>query len=135
MRLLRVKSKFKGDYPMNLQNDLNSRSYSCPVKDARDLRLDLRVRCGLEAESVSYAVRRFIRRSPTLMRTYAGESYRLRLEHRRRSGFGFAAPAALLELPGSWAGVRISVTPAGIEVTRIGLFGSLPAAQHAAGIW
>lgn len=117
---------------MNNLDQVLSKPYSCPVKAARSLRLDLRVRCDLEAESVSYAVRRFIRRSPALMRAFAGESYRLRLE-RGRSRQSFVAPAALLELPGTWAAVRLTITPGGVEVTRIGLFNSLPAAQAAAG--
>ena len=110
---------------MSVQFDSVCRPYSCPVKTARDLCLDLRVPCGLETESVGYAVRRFIRRSPALMRDFAGESYRLRLE-RGRSRRCFTAPAPLLELPGSWVSVFLRITPAGAEVTRIGLYDRLP---------
>ena len=81
-------------------NNLNPafRSYSCPVQAAPGLRLDLRVRCELERESILYAVTRFIRRSSALMRDFAGESYRLRLRKGtvRRS---FQAPAVLRSSP------------------------------------
>ena len=111
---------------MNKQTVSLCRPYSCPVKAARDLRLDIRVPCGLEPESIGYAVRRFIRRSPALMKRYAGESYRFRLGKRRKADRAFAAPAVLLELPGAWAQVRLTVTPAGVTIRRVGLYPGLP---------
>ncbi len=100
-------------------------TYSCPVSAARGLRFDLRVPCDLEVESLVYAVRRFIRRSPVLLGDFAGESYGLRLS-RGRVRRRFVAPAALLELPGSWAAVSLRVLPTGAEITRIGLYDRLP---------
>ena len=110
----------------------HARPYSCPVQVGRGLRFDLRVSCDLEDESIVYAVCRFIRRSPALMGDFAGESYRLRLQ-RGKTRRSFVAPASLLELPGSWAAVSLRILPTGAEITRIGLYDCLPAAQRAAG--
>ena len=107
-------------------------SLSCEVSAAKTLRVTDRVGASLRGDVVGYAVCRFLRRSRALAREYVRQSYDLRLEKRRSGRTGtrrFLAPAPLLELPGAWCAVRLSVTAAGVTVESVGLFPTLALAQ------
>ena len=82
------------------------------VKAAQPLRFHSEYRCELEPETLAYAVFRFLRHNPGLLRRLAAESFRLRFEkgkRRRPVRRRCRAPAMLLELPGAWATVDFLV--------------------------
>ena len=86
--------------------------------------------CDLGMEALRYAVCRFISRNPRLAGYYAAQSCALRFESARKDRkpktFRCTAPAALLELPGAWAELRIRVDPDCITVTSLSLTDSYP---------
>ena len=94
------------------------------------MRFRSQVLCDLEPEALRYAVCRFIARSPALGGFYAAQSCALRFESsrkgRRPRQFRCVAPAALLELPGAWAQLRVRVSPEAVTVTALELTADYP---------
>lgn len=102
---------------------------TCQLQAAKELHFSSCVDCLLAVESVGYAACRFIRRSPALRHTLTQESYRLRLakgRERRKQYHSFVAPAALMELPGAWVSVRLTVDPEGVTVEGMSLSEEYP---------
>lgn len=114
---------------MKLVSRTASHSVTCQIEAAKELRLRTQTPCALLPESVGYAACRFLRSSSALRHSLAEESYRLRLAKgraRRTLRRSIVAPAALMELPGSWAQVSLTVTPIGVTVTGVRLCEEYP---------
>lgn len=114
---------------MKLVSRTASHSVTCQIEATKELRFRTQTQCALLPESVGYAACRFLRSSPTLSHSLAEESYRLRLakgQKRRTLRHSIVAPAALMELPGSWAQVSLTVSPIGVTVTGVRLCEEYP---------
>ena len=97
---------------------------------ASDMKLRCSVPCDLGMDAIRYAVCRFISHNPKLSGFYAAQSCALRFENDRKARkpktFRCTAPAALLELPGAWAVLRIRVDPEAVTVTSLELTDTYP---------
>ena len=112
---------------------------------APDLRIRSEVPCDLCPEALGYAACRFLAHTPRLARYYAARSCELRFGSSRRDRkpqyFRVLARAALLELPGGWAALRLRVDPDGITVTGLELTRARPVrklpepAEPKIGVW
>ena len=94
-----------------------------------------RTDCDLERESIGYAACRFLRHSPRLCQVYVKRSHDLRFakgKARKSIHCFFVAPSLLMELPGAWAHVRISISASGVMVEHVGIYLTLASAQEAA---
>lgn len=114
---------------MKMVSRTPSCSIMCQIEAAKDFRFRSGVSCDLLPESIGYAVCRFLQATPALRHSLVLESYRLRLakgKERRTHRRSFVAPAALLELPGGWVQVRLTVTPIGVTVTEVRLCEEYP---------
>lgn len=127
---------------------LVTKNTCCPVTveltAAPDLRFRSEVPCDLCPEAIRYAACRFIARSPRLAGFYAAQSCSLRFESGRRARrprtFRCTAPAALLELPGAWAELRVRVDAETVKITALSLTAAYPRAAEKArppkiGVW
>ena len=89
--------------------------------------------CGLEPDMVGYAVCRFVRKSRRLREEYVNRSYWLRFakgKEKRRERLDFEAPAVLLELPGVWVRVSVTIDAAGVTVKRVDIQAALPSTRR-----
>ncbi|MCD8188706.1 MAG: hypothetical protein LUD78_00530 [Clostridiales bacterium] len=88
----------------------------------------------LAADTVRYAVRRYLNHSDTLRRRLAQASYRLRLASGGKGGkaqrLRCVVPARVLELPGNWAELRVTVNARGVTVTQLRLTQDYPAPRR-----
>lgn len=104
----------------------------CRITPAKELRFFAQVPCHPELDTVGYAVCRFFRKNPSLCRTCAGESYRIRLSSgrsRKSRRHQCLLPAFLLELPGGWADIRYTVDAIGVTVQEVRLLKDYPGAK------
>lgn len=105
------------------------KSLACEIAIAPDFTFHSSVPCDLEPDTIRYAVRRFFCKSSRICRDCTLASWRLRLaspRRRRPERWNYILPAALLELPGAWARVTVSVTAVGVQVHRVTLLRQLP---------
>lgn len=109
---------------------MTSGACSCVLETAKDIHFNADRSGGdLLPESAGYAVCRFLRSSSALRGTLVRESYRLRIadgKGRKTVRRSFVAPGALMELPGAWVQVTLSVTPSGVTVTGVRLCEAYP---------
>ena len=109
---------------------------SWPLFDAgMDTDPEVDPKTGLRRETAGYAACRYLRKNPALCWEYVRESYELRLstgKNRRARRHYFVAPASLMELPGNWAYISVSVSATGVVVDHVGLYTSMKEAKKAA---
>lgn len=106
---------------------------SCQINADINLRVENRLAGFLDADTVRYAVCRFFTKTPSLCRTYAWESYQLRLARgkgRRPHRHCCAIPAPLMELPAGWVQVRFQVDPVGVSIRQIVLTPEYPGSER-----
>lgn len=110
---------------------LTSAAYTCQLEAARTFRFHGgAMGTDLLPESALYAVCRFLRSSSALRGALVRESYKLRVgtgKGRRSVRRSFVAPGPLMELPGAWVRVTLTVTAAGVSVTGVYLSERYPA--------
>ena len=109
---------------------LTSAAYTCQLEAARTFRFHAGATgADLLPESALYAVCRFLRSSSALRGALVRESYKLRVatgKGRRSVRRSFLAPGPLMELPGAWVRVTLTVTAAGVSVTGVYLCEEYP---------
>lgn len=111
-------------------------SLACEIAIAPDFTFHSSVPCDLEPDTVRYAVRRFFCKSSRICRDCTWASWQLRLvsaRQRRPVRWTYSLPAALLELPGAWARVTVSVSAVGVQVHRVALLQQYPGLTARAG--
>ena len=119
---------------MKMTSENEYGSYACELIAAKELRFHADFPCDVELDTVRYAVCRFLRKSKSLCKEYVKESYRLRLasgKGRKTKRRWCLAPAALLELPGAWVHIGVSISATGVTVEQVGLHETYEAAQMA----
>lgn len=113
---------------------LTSAACSCQLETAKDLRFHGgAVGADLLPESAGYAVCRFLRSSSALRGVLVRESYQLRIasgKGRRTVRRCFVASGPLMELPGAWVRVALTVTATGVTVTGVYLCGEYPPSRE-----
>ncbi len=120
---------------MKLTTGTGYGALTCDLSVSPNLSFYTKTDCDLELDSIGYAACRFLRHTNKLCRTYVKKSYDLRFakgKARKPVRCFFVAPSALMELPGAWTHVRITVSPAGVVVDHVGIYLSLISAQEAA---
>lgn len=100
------------------------------LRTADGLRIRTQIPCDLDRAALEYAALRFLAHNPRLLGYYAMQSCRLRFEKGRGGSqrFRCVAPAMLLELPGSWVRLGISVNREAVTVTALELLADYPRA-------
>lgn len=104
-------------------------SLACEIAIAPDFTFHSGVPCDLEPAAVQYAVRRFFCKSGRICHDCTWASWQLRLtspRRRRPQRWSYVLPAVLLELPGAWARVTVSVNAVGVQVHRVALLREYP---------
>lgn len=104
-------------------------SLACEIAIAPDFTFHSSVPCDLEPDTVRYAVRRFFCKSGRICHDCTWASWQLRLagsRRRRPQRWSYVLPAVLLELPGAWARVTVSVNAVGVQVHRVALLREYP---------
>ena len=94
---------------------------SCAVEAAKNMTV-AGAPAGLERDTLAYAACRFLTKSGAMCRAWVNESYRLRFargREKRVCRHRCTAPAALLELPGTWVRLRLSVSARGVTVEEL----------------
>ncbi len=121
---------------MKIASGTGHGAYMCDLSISSTLLCTGTVSPGLCLDTIGYAASRFISRSPALCLQYTRISRGLRLakgKDRRPKHCSFTVPACLMELPGVWAEVRVTVTPEGVTVDQVGLYRTLEEIRPAAG--
>lgn len=100
-------------------------SLSCGLSVADDMAFTSEVSCeGYMAESIRYAVCRFLRKNRQACGRYVTMSYKMRFakgKARKAKLCKFTAPAKLLELPGGSVETILAVDPTGVTVRSVSL--------------
>ena len=118
---------------MKMKTGKEGRRLSCGVWAAKAFKYQAEIPCGLESETIGYAVCRFLTKCDTLRRDYVEQSYRLRLKQgkgRRSVRSRFTAPARMMELPGAKVEVRVMITPKGVEVQSVSIMAANETGQQ-----
>lgn len=99
------------------------RTLTCNLSVSPQLSLKTSVPCPYEADTIAYAVCRFLRHS-TVTSQYVTESYRLRFakgKARRSVTRWFLAAAAPMGLPEGCVLARVSISPDGVTLEHVSL--------------
>ena len=100
-------------------------SLSCELSVADDMVFTSEVNCeGYMAESIRYAICRFLRKNSQACDRYVTMSYRMRFakgKARKAKLCRFTAPAKLLELPGGSVETILAVDPTGVTVKSVSI--------------
>lgn len=111
---------------------------SCELSVADDMVFTSEVSCeGYLAESIRYAVCRFLRKNRQACDRYVTMSYKMRFakgKARKAKRCRFTAPAKLLELPGGSVEVILAVDPVGVTVKSVSITLSSGKGQESDGL-
>ena len=110
---------------------INYGKICCDLEISSDFTCDhgSEVRCGYPKDTIEYAVIHFFRRSEKLKKSFAQESWQMRLakgKGGRPHRYIYCIPAKDLELPGSWAVINLTVSNIGVTVHSLKLSLSFP---------
>lgn len=98
---------------------------SCELSVADDMVFTSEVSCeGYAAESIRYAICRFLRKNRQACNRYVTMSYKMRFakgKARKAKRCRFTAPAKLLELPGGSVEAILTVDPTGVTVKSVSI--------------
>ncbi len=103
---------------------------SCSVTAAEKMHFSSDVPCELEMDTIRYAACRFLTKSRKLQQKYVRESYQHRIASKRKDKKPryetCMVPAAAMELPGSWAVMRVKITAEGVTIQSLKLSDTFP---------
>ncbi len=101
---------------------------ACEITVSENFRFFSQVSCSLEFDSVRYATCRFFQKSKALCRECVFESWQLRISksRKRKTRHFYVIPAVLMELPGNWAKVTITIDTYGVCVQQLELLQQHP---------
>lgn len=114
---------------MKMVSKTATSTITCQIEVDKNCRIHFCTACKLLPESVAYAVCRFIQAAPSLRHGLVQESYHLRLAKGRErctQHRSFVVPAVLMDLPGGWVQVSVTVSPEGITISKIHLCEEYP---------
>ena len=90
------------------------------------------IRCEYPQDTIEYALRRFFSRNESIRKAAPRESLQMRLAKgrgRRPHYYTYCIPAKQLELPGSWAVVKLYIDNVGITVSSLKLSLAFPSSR------
>jgi len=102
---------------------------ACEFSVRPDFSFVSHVPCEYGGDTVSYAIRQFVKHCGKFQREGAMESWRFRIasgKRAKKSSHTYLAPAVLMELPGEWAAISYNIDAVGVEVWKVELFDRFP---------
>lgn len=102
---------------------------TCEITTAQEFFFHSEVPCNLEPDTIRYAVCRVFQKNRTLRRHGVYQSWQMRVSGahaRKRCRHTYLVPAALMELPGSWAQMTALVDGTGVTVECLELLREFP---------